>query len=99
MDAVRRRRGGQMNVRATVLLTILVLSPSLAHAQQQYETLQKGFQPEKLYHFNDLDQVNIFNGNLIINIPIGLTYPLNGGLTYNLVLSYNSNVWDFELGP
>jgi len=76
----------------------LLASGNYAHAQQDFEMLKKGIQPEKLYHFHDFDSVNVMNGNMTIAMPIGLTYPLNGGVTYNLVLSYNSNVWDYLPG-
>ncbi len=43
----------------------------------------------------DIDHVNLFNGNIVITIPLGQRYPLNAGLSYGLTLTYNSNVWDF----
>src|ERR1043166_296764 len=67
---------------------------SVALAQQELPTLEKGIQPAKVFQFHDLDSVNVYNGNLIIAIPVGLSYPLNSGISYNLVLSYNSNIWD-----
>ena len=73
----------------------LFLAGSL-HAQQQFPTLERGLQPEKLYHFAGIDNVNVFNGNLTIVLPIGQSYPVNGGLSYQLTLSYNSNLWDWE---
>ena len=42
----------------------------------------------------ELDQVNLLNGNLTLEIPIGGTYPVGGGFSYGLRLSYNSNVWE-----
>ncbi|MDP9193797.1 MAG: hypothetical protein M3P06_19050 [Acidobacteriota bacterium] len=62
--------------------------------QQQFPTLEKGFQPEKLYQFGGVDSVNVFNGTLMINLPIGPTYALDGGVSYGLRLSYNSKPWD-----
>ena len=76
------------------VLALLLVAPLFA--QQQYQSLEKGFQAEKVYQFGEIDNVNIFNGNLIITIPIGLSYPLNGELSYNLVLSYNSTAYDLD---
>lgn len=76
---------------AILLVTAIRLSVA---AQQQLPTLEKGFQPERLYHFGDIDNVNVFNGNLIIKIPIGAAYPVDGALSYQLTLSYNSKIWD-----
>ncbi|HSY47190.1 MAG TPA: MBG domain-containing protein [Thermoanaerobaculia bacterium] len=77
------------------ILCSLFLAGSL-RAQQQFPTLERGLQPEKLYHFAGIDNVNVFNGNLTIVLPIGQSYPVNGGLSYQLTLSYNSNLWDWE---
>ncbi|HEX2834373.1 MAG TPA: hypothetical protein VHW00_15290 [Thermoanaerobaculia bacterium] len=78
-----------------LLLLVSCITAVSLFAQQQIPTLERGLNPEKLYQFNGLDNVNIFNGNLTIILPIGLAYPLDGGLTYQLRLSYNSNTWDF----
>ncbi len=43
-----------------------------------------------------LDSVNPFNGNLVIRLPIGQSYPVNAGLSYQLALTYNSQVWEHE---
>jgi YD repeat-containing protein len=77
------------------ILGSLLLAASL-RAQQQFPTLERGLQPEKLYHFAGIDNVNVFNGNLTIVLPIGQSYPVDGGLNYQLTLSYNSNLWDWE---
>jgi YD repeat-containing protein len=81
-------------VRTLAILIAVAAIASTAVAQQQVEALKKGFQPEKLYQFGGIDSVNVFNGNLLINLPIGLSYPLNGGLSYGLTLSYNAKAWD-----
>jgi len=44
----------------------------------------------------DLDTINPFNGNLIIRLPIGQGYPVNAKLSYQLILTYNSQVWEHE---
>ncbi|MEO8380733.1 MAG: hypothetical protein ABI779_13805 [Acidobacteriota bacterium] len=80
--------------RAALSFLCLLLALSAMGAQEPTE--EKGFKPEKMYSFGSLDHVNTFNGNLMVSIPIGMRYPLDGGLTYGLTLSYNSKVWDFE---
>ena len=79
------------------LVIALTFAPA-AMAQMEQGTIERGFQPGKLYQFGDLDAVNVFNGNLIIRLPIGPTYPLNGNLSYGLTLSYNSKIWDLSDG-
>src|SRR5205823_1753393 len=98
VDEIPDYRGGAMIRQRLLAAASTLFVTAIALAQQQLPTLEKGIQPEKLYQFHDIDSVNIFNGNLIITLPIGLSCPLNGGATYNFVLSYNSNVWDLEPG-
>ena len=84
--------------RLALSLAILaaIAAAGTLRAQQQFPTLERGLQAEKLYHFAGIDNVNVFNGNLTIVLPIGLPYPVDGGLQYQLALSYNSNLWDRE---
>ncbi len=42
------------------------------------------------------DSVSAFNGNLSMTIPIGNAYHINDGLSYQLALRYNSNIWEFS---
>jgi RHS repeat-associated protein len=41
----------------------------------------------------DVDRVNLFNGNLNINIPLGGPYPVGPALSYGFNLAYNANMW------
>src|SRR5438093_12704512 len=82
-----------MTHRVSILLAALVLGPALW--AQQHPNGDRGFSPERVYAFQDIDAINTFNGNLIITIPIGQTYPVNA-LSYGLKLVYNGTVWDHE---
>src|SRR5260221_2005911 len=54
-----------------------------------------GFVPNKVYDVHDLDSVNTFNGNLVVTVPIGPTFHVNGALSYGLALHYNSHAWTY----
>jgi YD repeat-containing protein len=82
-----------MRTRACFLLALFAVTPLLA---QQHPNVEKGFQPDKVYQFNGLDNVNLYNGNLSLTIPIGNEYGGNGALRYRFVLTYNSKAWDQE---
>lgn len=56
----------------------------------------RGFDPGKLYDVESIDSVNLFSGGLTIAIPLGPEYPVGGGFSYQLMLAYNSYVWDRE---
>jgi hypothetical protein len=79
---------------AAVLVAGLGVAPSVV--AQGDQNVERGFAPEKVYDFSGVDQVNLFNGNLSLTIPIGARYPVGGGLTYGLTLVYNSNVWKID---
>src|SRR4051794_18510126 len=66
---------------------------------EEAPTQEKGFFADRRYSFGEIDHVNLFNGNLIITLPIGQSYPVNGDLTYGLNLVYNSKVWQTESVP
>jgi RHS repeat-associated protein len=65
-------------------------------AQTQHANQSRGFNPQQAYSTHDLDSVNLLNGNLVLSIPIGQRYKVNGNLSYGLTLHYNSNLWNFE---
>jgi len=82
-------------VKRLALLLSLALVPAGLLADT-FPSQERGFQAEKAYHLGDFDTINLFNGNLVLTIPIGGTYPVGGGLSYGLTLIYNSNAWDYE---
>lgn len=80
---------------AAILFSIIFL-PSFAMAQKQSPSNERGLNASA-YSADTVDNVNLFNGNLTLTIPIGSTYNAGGSLSYSLKLYYNSNVWDFKL--
>src|ERR1043165_5210110 len=75
----------------SALLVGVVCNP--VAAQNQHPNQARGFNANGVYSTFDIDHINTFNGNLVVTIPIGQTYPVNGKLSYSLNLVYNSNVW------
>jgi len=73
-----------------------LLAVALPLAAQQHPNVERGFQADKVYQLNGIDNVNVFNGNLSLSIPLGIEYPGNGSLKYSLALAYNSKNWDQE---
>ena len=78
-----------------VLAAVLLATFAGPVTAQEHPALERGFSPDKLYQFSQIDQVSIFNNALSINIPIG-SYPAGGDLSYSLNLSFTSKFWDFE---
>ncbi len=80
-------------MRKSILFALFVLIP-LTAAAQVHPNLEKGFAADKMYQFNDIDHVNLFNGNLTLTIPLGGSTPISDHLSMSMTLVYNSKLWD-----
>jgi hypothetical protein len=79
-----------------LLLAVATAMLGAVHDPMAAAANARGFEPEKLYQFNGIDSVNLFNGNVTLSLPIGGTYPVDGDFSYGLTLYYNSKVWHFD---
>jgi RHS repeat-associated protein len=73
-------------------LSLSLTSPG----QQSHLNHARGFNANQIYATHQIDSVNVFNGNLVLGIPVGGTYRVGGNLSYSLRLFYNSNIWTFS---
>lgn len=76
------------------LYLLIILLVAVAAAGQQHPNVERGFLPDKSYQLGDVDTVNLFNGMLNTNIPLGQRYQVNGSLSYQFALSYATNGWE-----
>jgi|CXWL01.1.fsa_nt_gi RHS repeat-associated protein len=85
-------------MRNQALSTLLVASLAFAvpASAQEMANVARGFAPEKVYDFGGIDAINTFNGGLTLSIPIGQSYPVNSALSYQLQLTYGSQIWDYR---
>ena len=94
MDPTRSARSSILRLAARLVALYGVLA--LPAVGLQHPNQAQGFQPEHAYQLGNLDSINEFNGNLTLQIPLG-SYPVDGGLSFGLTLTYTGNVWDYEL--
>ncbi|HEY0780880.1 MAG TPA: hypothetical protein VGE98_00380, partial [Thermoanaerobaculia bacterium] len=66
---------------------------------QEHPNVEHGFAADKAFHGGDIDNINTFNGVLVLTIPVGQSYKVGGNLGYGLTLVYNSNPWTFQQRP
>ncbi len=90
-----QRNGVSSRIGAATLL-LAILSGVRAAAQPLPDT-QHGFPPNATFATSGIDIVNLFNGNLVINIPLGPDYPVGAGFTSQLHLIYNSQIWSTQM--
>jgi YD repeat-containing protein len=77
-------------------ILVLALLAGVNVVAQQHPNNARGFKPESLYQFNGVDSVNLFNGNLVVTIPVTPTFPIGGVLSHGLTLVYNGSAWDYR---
>lgn len=77
-----------------VVLALIAAVPLTAQVVVS-PNLERGISPGKAFDVGDIDDVNLFNGNLNVSIPLGQTYQVNGTLSYGLRLNYSGNAWEF----
>lgn len=87
---VRSRR---RSIHALVSLALLA-GPAWGVLGDDHPALARGYDRATAFAAGEVDDVNLFNGNLVVNLPIGQSYPGGGSLSYRLNLVYNSKVWD-----
>lgn len=78
----------------TISLSILLLLAAAAALGQPHPNNERGFQADKVYQFGGIDQVNVYNGNLMVQIPL-VSNKVSSSLSYDLTLTYSSKVWDY----
>jgi RHS repeat-associated protein len=76
-------------------LAVALLAALALHAQE-HDNVSLGFSANRVYQFGEIDTVNMFNGNLVVRVPIGLQYPVDEATSLQLGLIYNSKVWDYK---
>lgn len=82
----------------TAFPLVLALLFAAGAARAQHPNIDRGFAADKVYEMNGVDNVNLYNGNLMLSIPLGNEYGGNGNLRYRFTLMYNSKNWDYEPG-
>lgn len=80
-------------LRRIFLFTLLLALPAAA---QQFPAQQRGLSADTAYQAGEIDQVNLFNGNLSLSLPLGQPYPVGPSFSLGFSLRYNSKVWDYE---
>jgi YD repeat-containing protein len=56
----------------------------------------RGFDAKKAFFTGDYDHVNLFSGNLVVQIPVGQHYQVGPALSYQFKLVWNGTIWTGE---
>lgn len=82
---------------AVAVLTLGALPPAFAATESP--NVSRGISAERSFDLGEIDHINNFNGNLLLSIGVGPVYTVSPQLSYQFMLSWNSNVWDGEGDP
>src|SRR5262249_52776513 len=83
--------------RAAALVVSICLSATLAWAQTASRP-DRGISPLSSYSLSDIENINLTNGNVQLNIPLGALPPLPGGKLKAGISAYsNSKTWELML--
>ena len=78
---------------ASLILILTLFTDALG----QGSTPDRGFQPGGSYALSDIETVNTNNGNLMLNLALGKLAPGRGGLSGQLILRYDSKLYDSQI--
>jgi YD repeat-containing protein len=88
---------GWLSCQILVLLTLVFVADSYAHAQQQGAIAQGGTSTYSSYQPGGIDTVNLVNGNVAVKIPL-FSYPQPGNkLRFGFSLVYNVPQWYYDV--
>jgi RHS repeat-associated protein len=85
-----------MNVSKPLSVAFALVASTVCVSAQQHISAARGFDPKGVFSFGEIDAINLFNGNVVVTLPLGPEYPVGGGLSYRLTLVSNSNLWTFR---
>ena len=73
---------------------LFLLAPLPAEAQ--HPNIATGFRPEHTFVAGGIENINLFNKNLTLVIPIGPSYPVGPDLSVGFTLTYAASPWEWE---
>jgi RHS repeat-associated protein len=89
------RRSNRVTILSkTIVPTFLMLLTATVLWAQEERTPARGYQAGNSYSFSDLENVNLTNGNLMLNIPLAALTGRGSGGGVQVTLRYNSKLWD-----
>jgi hypothetical protein len=84
-------------IKTIALISIIILATIVSPGQTQ-PNLLNGVPPQGSYDGSSADTVNLMNGNLVLHVPIPVSYPQRGKLAIRYYLAINSKSWQAIAG-
>ncbi|MCG8462252.1 MAG: hypothetical protein MI919_38705, partial [Holophagales bacterium] len=81
---------------AVLLLSVLGAAAGYAATPSLHPNLVRGEGDAGRYDSDGPATIDLFSGNLMLEIPLGQRYAVDARLGYRFALRYNSRIWDFS---
>src|SRR5207248_1145743 len=78
----------------TMLVLVIFLFGVVVTCSGQDQQPKRGFTPGGSFALSDIEHINMVNGNMILNFPLGSLPPQRGRMSASINLLYNSKLWD-----
>ncbi|HXO21358.1 MAG TPA: hypothetical protein VOA87_15710, partial [Thermoanaerobaculia bacterium] len=86
---------GKAHSRALLVASALLALHGAAAGADVHPNNESGVAIDRAFQVGDVDNINLFNGNLTLTLPLGVSYPVGGAFSYQLTLVHTSNAWNF----
>lgn len=81
-----------MRIRLALAAALFLTVPAL---RAENPLSNRGIDLAGVFQVKDVDIINVFNGSLIVDVPMATQFGLDGGFSYRIHLIYNGQPWDF----
>ncbi|MBK7706140.1 MAG: hypothetical protein IPJ30_10245 [Acidobacteria bacterium] len=83
------------NIFAAIIIALFLFAQAFPQ-DTPIKAPDRGFQPGQSFALSDIESINLTNGNLLLNFPLGTLPKGRGSAGAGIALSYNSKIWDMR---
>src|SRR5690606_31201790 len=76
------------------LVTVLSIASFVRAQDSNPIDPKRGAAPGASYSISDIENINLTNGNLMLNIPVASTAPARNGIVAQISLQYNTKLYE-----
>ncbi|MBK8149567.1 MAG: hypothetical protein IPK58_15535 [Acidobacteria bacterium] len=83
------------NIFAAIIIALFLFAQAFPQ-DTPIKAPDRGFQPGQSFALSDIESINLTNGNLLLNFPLGTLPKGRGSAGAGIALSHNSKIWDMR---
>ena len=82
--------------RSRIAVVLATVVGSLPLGAFEHPQVDRGFDPDKLFQFGEVDHVSLRDGKVSVLIPIGQEFQLSERFGYRFQAAWSGSVWIFS---